>query len=93
MSSKDAEKALANRKKGTFLVRLSATAEGMEETRWLVASSSSSFPLFLIIFPLFAGVFSISRVGEKVVRFIDCSVFKLLFLKRLDWNQSPAHQL
>ena len=29
MSSKDAEKALANRKKGTFLVRLSATAEGV----------------------------------------------------------------
>ncbi len=29
MTSKEAEKALANRKKGTFLVRLSATGEGV----------------------------------------------------------------
>merc|ERR1712000_156915 len=29
MSSKEAEKALSNRKKGTFLVRLSATSEGV----------------------------------------------------------------
>jgi hypothetical protein len=29
MSSKEAESALANRKKGTFLLRLSATSEGV----------------------------------------------------------------